>query len=648
MKILIIDDDYYSAKSVQGFLKPLEYETDVYQNPVQALEIFKAKKHDIVITDYKMPELTGIDVLKQIKYISPESFVILFTGYADVDSAIQAVNYGADAFFRKPVEVSRFLETIDKIKLNIDKKNLETPRETPEERLKKYSEGLNILYVEDEEMLRQLFDETFSSYFKKIDYAENGEEGLRLYKENEYSIVVSDIKMPVMNGIEMIEEIKKIKPRQPIVVTSGYADTEKLVKLIQLGLTNFIMKPVNVKTFINIMIKVAMNIINEAELEHYKTSLENMVRDKTADLKRTNEWLQRTMNLYKAVLDDHSEMVVRLDPTLDIQFVNKTYASFIGKSKKDLVGTKFPVLMTTNNDRVEKLLHYLSFDNPVVSFDVEIESPLYKEKRVVNWVCRAVFDSDRDFFCYQVVGKDVTSEPKKQNESNREDASRFTEMLAIMAHQWRQPLSTLKAISSFMEFQLSLDEPDKDKMNENLTKLTRLVDYMSSTVNDFRYIYSPDKVKEPDKLGHLVETAVGIVRKSEECEDINFSVNNIDDPQVSVYSREMVIAFINIIKNAVDALSREKLLNNANIEVIVEKVDTFSQVRISNNGPHIPDDMLDNIFKPYFSTKSTKKGTGLGLYISKKMVEEHHDGKICVNNIDTGVEFCIRIPVLKS
>lgn len=115
MRIMIIDDDVSSAKSVEKVLSIEKHETSVFHNPVEAVKAYEAEKFDLVVSDFKMPDLTGIDVLKKIKKSDKDANVIIFTGYADIDNAIAAVNNGAYAFFRKPLNVSDFIETVSQL-----------------------------------------------------------------------------------------------------------------------------------------------------------------------------------------------------------------------------------------------------------------------------------------------------------------------------------------------------------------------------------------------------------------------------------------------------------------------------------------------------------------------------------------------------
>ncbi len=115
MKLMIIDDEMPILESLKMALRPTGYECTVFQNSREAVEAYKREHYDVVITDYMMPEMNGIEVLKAIRESDPEALVIILTGYADIENAIAAVNHGAHAFFRKPLDFRDFMQTLRKI-----------------------------------------------------------------------------------------------------------------------------------------------------------------------------------------------------------------------------------------------------------------------------------------------------------------------------------------------------------------------------------------------------------------------------------------------------------------------------------------------------------------------------------------------------
>jgi diguanylate cyclase (GGDEF)-like protein len=160
--------------------------------------------------------------------------------------------------------------------------------------LLKFSKKLNILYVEDDETLQEATMMVLGNLFGSVDLAKDGLEGLELYKEKKefYDILITDIQMPKMDGIEMVENIKEIDFNQSIVVTSAHNESNLLVELISLNVDGFALKPIDTDKFIATLYKVSKSIHQQKEIQTYKDSLEKMVENKIEALQNIVENLE--------------------------------------------------------------------------------------------------------------------------------------------------------------------------------------------------------------------------------------------------------------------------------------------------------------------------------------------------------------------
>ena len=133
----------------------------------------------------------------------------------------------------------------------------------------KYTKSLKILYVEDDINLSKEMQDVFNNFFEKIYIALDGEEALELYKKEKFDIVFSDIKMPKMDGIELSKQIKDINPSQEIVIISAYNDADRLFSLIKIGVSDFILKPIDFDQLLSVLYKVSKNIYYRKKDEEY-------------------------------------------------------------------------------------------------------------------------------------------------------------------------------------------------------------------------------------------------------------------------------------------------------------------------------------------------------------------------------------------
>ncbi|WP_372999130.1 response regulator [Sulfurimonas sp.] len=132
-------------------------------------------------------------------------------------------------------------------------------------KLKEYAADIRVLYVEDDKAIQHEIHDFLGRFFPTIILADNGEEGLQLYKTGHYDIVISDINMPKMNGIEMVNAIKEINEEQKVIITSAYNEPKYLMELIDNGVDKFVLKPFNNKQFLHVLYKISEYIYNKKQ-----------------------------------------------------------------------------------------------------------------------------------------------------------------------------------------------------------------------------------------------------------------------------------------------------------------------------------------------------------------------------------------------
>jgi len=226
------------------------------------------------------------------------------------------------------------------------------------------------------------------------------------------------------------------------------------------------------------------------------------------------------------------------------------------------------------------------------------------------------------------------------------------EMISMIAHQWRQPLSAISsAVLSIQtkqaskKFNLEVTQERNQFLHFIDTKHTRISEYvqvLSNTIDDFRNFFKPDKNRELVTLTTPIQRALSIVQISMNSKNIQITTEFLDDTSIYMYQNEIMQVILNILKNAEDNFI-EKDIKKPIIKIRTKKSDTTYIIFICDNGRGIPEDIITHIFDPYFSTKDEKNGTGLGLYMSKIMIEEHNNGKLSVINDKNGACFKISL-----
>ncbi len=149
--------------------------------------------------------------------------------------------------------------------------------------MKKISKNINILYVEDDKDIAEEIIEILKMEFNTVYYATNGQEGLELYKKNNIDLIISDIMMPVMDGLEMSRKIKEIDPSVVIIIISAFSEALYFQKAIEIGIDNYILKPINIKNFLNVVEKYALKLAQQRQFKEY-VSLSKILMDTTPNL----------------------------------------------------------------------------------------------------------------------------------------------------------------------------------------------------------------------------------------------------------------------------------------------------------------------------------------------------------------------------
>lgn len=224
------------------------------------------------------------------------------------------------------------------------------------------------------------------------------------------------------------------------------------------------------------------------------------------------------------------------------------------------------------------------------------------------------------------------------------------EMIENIIHQWRQPLSVISVSASGLKLEKEFDTLSDEFLLKTLDGISTATNHLSTTINDFRDYFKPDKRSLNFNINEIIEKAIFLLDAKFKYLNIEV-INNSSVLTTFGLKNEFIQSFINILNNAEDALLESKNLKKLifiNTDVKNDKIE----ISIKDNAGGIPDDIIDKIFDSYFTTKEESEGTGIGLYMTKTMIENHMNGNIKVQNNDfeyenicyRGAEFIITLP----
>jgi len=217
------------------------------------------------------------------------------------------------------------------------------------------------------------------------------------------------------------------------------------------------------------------------------------------------------------------------------------------------------------------------------------------------------------------------------------------EMISMIAHQWRQPLSTVTLQISNLQIQKLLGGSiEPEVIDKTLDDISKSIIYLAETIDDFQTYFHPDKEKSKIGINSFLDKAINFIAPRLKEVEVQVVFEKKEEIIIDTFANELMQVILNLLNNAIDAFSEvksEKHKLTINVENLKEKLCIY----VIDNAGGIEDEHITHIFEPYFSTKG-KNGTGLGLYMSQMIIEKQFEGTIEVDSSTQGSTFCISIP----
>ena len=247
--------------------------------------------------------------------------------------------------------------------------------------------------------------------------------------------------------------------------------------------------------------------------------------------------------------------------------------------------------------------------------------------------------------------KEAINKNKKQEQMLSQQArlAQMGEAINMIAHQWRQPLQNINGLVMLIEIKLSKKDSQLTLLvNKELDEIESFTAYMSHSIDDFRDFFKPEKSKVQFNLQKTMETTLKLIEPTLLCDEIKVSNHYGDEIIFFGYPNELGQVIINMVNNARDALLSSNQDREKQITTYLFQEENRAVITIEDNAGGIDSEIIEYIFDPYFSTKLKKNGTGLGLYISKLIIEEHMGGELTVKNSDSGALFRIEFELVED
>ena len=218
------------------------------------------------------------------------------------------------------------------------------------------------------------------------------------------------------------------------------------------------------------------------------------------------------------------------------------------------------------------------------------------------------------------------------------------EMIDAIAHQWKQPLGAISTAAVGITLKSDMGMPiEKEELYEYSSMIQKQSTHLAETIDEFRSFFRPNTTIHSIVVMKIIESTLELLKGNIKSSNLNIIVDTVkDDIKIDIIPNEFKHVFINLINNAIDAF-KENGIKKREIHIKVSQDKNYTIVKFIDNAGGIPEKIIDTLFNANVTTKEKGKGTGIGLYISKQIIEKYN-GEITVKNTDNGAEFKIKVP----
>lgn len=688
-KILVVDDEKGMCESLRTLLSKAGYKVTSEDKGEEALKKIQKNDFDLVITDIKMPRVSGMDILEAARDKDEDALVILMTAYASLETAITAINQGAYDYLLKPIEFSDLKLTIrralEKRKTDREKARLLTELQGKNAELKKKVAELNALYkagmsLSTTQNLRSLLGKIISLATGVIE-AESGSIMLIQRSENVLTIeaaiglspdIVKRTKLELGSSIAghvaqkgtplIVEDLKK-DSRFRHLSRKHYATRSLLcvplkVKDKVLGVINLSDKTTG-RAFTENDLRLLTTFASQAavaidDAEHFNQNLEKLKELSVLYEIATHLSSVEDFRAVCGFVFDRIKSVVPIEFALWFEW-SETAKELVLHLLHGCRNLRWNLAISLHPDEIsdarrlnEKVKENLKGDfdlsphlDTLVSFPIIAEGTIHGVLSLGNRK-RQILSDEQERLISIIVSQFASVYEKRKSMLNASRLMTMGNLVSEITHDLKRPLTNIRGTLQLLQEKCGATGDKESYFNlveEEIFRLDGLVKEMVSFSNPYKYeMAKRDIVSVLDRALKLVErdlTSRNIVLKKKFRQGYT----------VLVDKNQMMEIFLNLILNAIDAMPQggELRVGNSTHKNPKSGIE-FIRVEITDTGCGIPPDKLPRIFDRYFTTKT--EGTGLGLAVVDRIVKAHGGFVSVKSEVGKGATFLVDLPAV--
>jgi PAS domain S-box-containing protein len=500
-----------------------------------------------------------------------------------------------------------------------------------------------ILLIDDEPDIVRVLGISLKADGYQVIPALSGAEGLEAFAKDKPEIVITDIKMPGMDGIEVLEKIKILDPNTEVIIITGHGDIDNTIEALKYGASDFISKPVR-DDALSIALKRAKEKLDiKRQLKEYTTDLEKKIAFATKELRRQT-------NFQIKLIRSSNDGIVATDRDLKIVIFNPGAENIFGYTQSEVIYKRsltelYPAELASKfRDAIrahDEIRDFPWIETSIISkggqtIPVRFSGTVLQEK-----------DEEMGTVAFFQDLREIKRLEKELVQSERLAA--IGQTIAGLAHGIKNILHGLKGGSYLVD--IGINKNDTEKLKKGWEMIKRNVGRTSNLVMN---LLSYSKEREPEyeicRPNEIANDVCELLQDKAHENKVEI-IQEFDDAigEVSMDPDTIHESLLNLMSNAVDAcLFDENTDKTWQVGLkTTQEAGNIIKFEVSDNGAGMDKEVLKQLFTSFFSTKG-HRGTGLGLMVTRKLIEEH-DGTIEVNSqLGKGTVFTIRLPYTEN
>ncbi len=493
-----------------------------------------------------------------------------------------------------------------------------------------------ILVVDDEESIRNLMRMTLELDGHKVLTAADGPTALEIFEKENPEVVLLDVRLPGMSGIEILDRIKGVNPDAEVIIITGHGDMDMAVECLRKQASNFLTKPVS-EELLSLSLKRSLEkVALKKKLRQYTRNLEILVREANVELERAYQFREN-------IIENSPDAIVCVRKGGEIIIFNSAAEKLLGYKKEEVIG-KMNIVKVYPPGGAKEVMRYLrsdDFGGKGLLQKTEVAVLDKAGNEIPTYLSAAILYEDGREAGSVGIFTDLREHRKLEKQLLRsEKLSSLGKLSAGIAHEINQPLTGVLTFAHLLLRKFKDDEKTRKDLETIVRETTRIRGIVQGILDFAR---ETPMQKKPRKIDEVLDQTLEIVVHQQRFFGITLEKNYDPSlPEVVVDSNLMEQVFMNIILNALDAMH-----GSGTLTVRTRRNNGWAEVEFSDTGTGMPEEILDKIFDPFFTTKDSTEGMGMGLGLAISYgVVKNHNGDISVSSkAGQGTTFSIRLPL---